>query len=195
MSLPTLALCLLSLAAIGALPRIFFRPGTLNVRWWLTASPFFFTAALMLLAAGGVLTPAFAPAAPLLIGATISSAASLALIGFTLGTHRQPLSLWHQENDAPQQLVTWGAYSRIRHPFYSAFLLALLGCVAAFPHYLTLCTLIFAAFQLNRTAEREERRLLGSAFGAEYGRYLSHTGRFLPPFGRRSSLDRVLPGT
>ena len=49
--------------------------------------------------------------------------ASIALIAFTLGTHRVPGSLWHQKENLPEHLVTYGAYRRIRHPFYSAYIL------------------------------------------------------------------------
>lgn len=53
--------------------------------------------------------------------------------------------------------MTYGPYRWVRHPFYAAFLLA-----------------------LNRTAAREERRLLGSPFGPAYAEYLRRTGRFVP---------------
>jgi protein-S-isoprenylcysteine O-methyltransferase Ste14 len=179
MSPTTLLLCLLNLAAIGALPRVFFRPGRFNASWWLTASPFLFTGAVMLLAMGP-LEPSAIGGVPAALAATFLSAASLALIAFTLGTHRQPVSLWHQDDDAPDGLVTWGAYARIRHPFYSAFLLALLGCLAAFPHPLTALGFGVAAVQLNRTARREEVRLLASSFGEAYATYMERTGRFVP---------------
>ena len=175
-----LFLCLLNLGLIGALPRVFFRPGRLNPAWWATAAPFFSAAGVLGAGLAGVLVPVL-PASPLRDGfAVILCAASVGLIGFTLGTHREPLSLWHQQEDAPARLVTWGAYSRVRHPFYLSFLLALLGCVAAFPHAATAALLLYACVQLNRTAAREERRLLASAFGAEYAAYLSRTGRLLP---------------
>ena len=37
---PALWLCAMNLAFIAALPRIFFRRGSRNVHWWLTAAPF-----------------------------------------------------------------------------------------------------------------------------------------------------------
>jgi protein-S-isoprenylcysteine O-methyltransferase Ste14 len=180
MNLPVLVLLLGNLLLIGALPRIFFRRGTLNLHWWLTASPFFVAGALLLAGAGGVVSPVLPPSAVRESLAVVLCAASVALIAFTLGTHQEPLSLWHQENDAPRRLVTHGAYARVRHPFYAAFLLALLGCTAALPHPGMAVLFLFACVKLSRTAAREERRLLASAFGAEYREYLRRTGRFLP---------------
>lgn len=180
MNAAVLFFCLLNLGLIGALPRVFFRPGKLNLSWWATAGPFFAAAGVLAAGVAGVLAPAL-PASPLRDAMAVAlCAGSVGLIGFTLGTHREPLSLWHQEEDAPERLVTWGAYARVRHPFYLSFLLALLGCAAAFPHAATLALFLYACVRLDRTAAREERRLLASAFGAEYVPYLSRTGRFLP---------------
>lgn len=177
---PILFLGLLDLALIGALPRIFFRRGRLNLQWWLTASPFLVSAGTLLATAAGIASPMLAPT-PLLEGVAVAlHAGSILLIGFTLGTHREPLSLWHQPDDAPRHLVSHGAYARVRHPFYSAFLLALLGAALAVPHWATAAALAFGCLQLNRTAAREEAVLLGSPFGAEYRAYLSRTGRFIP---------------
>lgn len=180
MDLPVVFLCLLDLGAVAALPRVFFRPGRLNLRWWATAAPFLVAAAMLGAGAAGALRPTLAPSVVAECGAVALCAASLALIGFTLGTHREPLSLWHQDDDAPARLVTHGAYARVRHPFYAAFLLALLGCAAAFPHWATAAAFLYGWARLDRTAAREERRLLASAFGAEYRAYLRRTGRFLP---------------
>jgi protein-S-isoprenylcysteine O-methyltransferase Ste14 len=177
---PVVVLALVVLAVIGALPRIFFRRGRLNLAWWLTAVPFFAAAATVAAALAGRVAPAV-PATPLSEAfATILLGASLLMIGLTLGSHRTAVSLWHQDDDAPDGLVTHGAYARIRHPFYSAFLLGLIGCVAALPHPLTLAALLYAVVRLDRTAAREERRLLDSTFGAGYASYLARTGRFLP---------------
>ena len=116
------------------------------------------------------------------------SAASIALIAFTLGTHRAPISLWHQKKDnLPEHLVTYGAYNLIRHPFYSSFLLALLGAFLYAPAPETLATLLFGLIFLNFTAAREEKMLLGSEFGVEYRKYLQGTGRFWPRLRRKST--------
>lgn len=179
-----LALHGLTHAAIGLLPRLFFQRGRLTPRWWITAAPFIANGAILALAVVG-LAPAAAPAGSGLaaLGATASVACALgavALLFFTLGTHRVPLALWHQADDAPHHIVTWGAYARIRHPFYAAFILALLGAFALLPSWATAATLLAGVLQLDRTAAREESRLAASAFGAEYRTYMTQTGRFVP---------------
>ena len=183
MNVPVLVLVLADFAVIGVLPRVFFKRGTFNPGWWLTALPFF-SCPLFLLAAtlagwrswagSGVAVTTLSSAAAVL------AAGSIALLFLTLGTHRVPLALWHQEDDAPASIVTYGAYARIRHPFYASFLLAFVAACALFPHLGTVLPLCYAAARLNATAAREERRLAASEFGDAYREYVARTGRFLP---------------
>jgi protein-S-isoprenylcysteine O-methyltransferase Ste14 len=180
---PVLLLCLLSYILLGSLPLTFFRRGRFNAAWFMTAAPFVGDAALIIAALTGALTPSRLPLAIgeiLAYHAVALVAGAIALIGCTIGVHRVPLSLWHQDNDTPAALVTFGPYARIRHPFYAAFILMLAGTAAAVPHPGTLALLVIGTLQLHRTARREERRLLASQFGAEYAAYMSRTGRFLP---------------
>lgn len=90
------------------------------------------------------------------------------------------LALWHQNNDDPQHLVTHGAYRHIRHPFYSAFLLAQAGVALHLPHPATILLLVYTALILSYTARREEQRLLASPFGNAYRAYMRRSGRFVP---------------
>ena len=183
MDASALTLALLDFAGIGMLPLAFFRrDGRLNLDWWLTAWPFFAGPALLIASAAH----AFAPvdphgwAGPLGAVSVAPFAASLALLFWTLSTHRIRIALWHQENDAPAALVTSGPYRLVRHPFYVSFLLALLGEVALLPHWSTGALLVYAVARLNSTAAREEKRLAHSAFGPEYRGYAARTGRFVP---------------
>jgi protein-S-isoprenylcysteine O-methyltransferase Ste14 len=188
-----LVLCLGVLATIGSLPRIFFRPGRLNLDWWLTAAPFFVTAAVIGAGLVGFASP-FAAASPGRdAAAVVLGGASLLLLGYTLGTHTRPLGLWHQKQDVPEHLVTEGAYAWVRHPFYAAFLLALGACTIAFPHPATVGALAYATVRLNRTAAAEEERFLRSAFAASYAAYVVRTGRFWPRAGRSRPLLRASP--
>jgi protein-S-isoprenylcysteine O-methyltransferase Ste14 len=176
---------ILDAVLMGALPRIFFRrDGRLNLRWWLTAAPFFAGAGTVLLAALGLVAPWLSEPSALAAGLELVAAsmatASIGLMCFTLGTHRIPIALWHQADDAPQQLVTWGAYRRIRHPFYASFLLLLAACLLACPHPITAAALVWGALALNGTAAREEALLRGSELGADYAAYMRRTGRFFP---------------
>jgi protein-S-isoprenylcysteine O-methyltransferase Ste14 len=170
---------------IGLLPVIAFRrDGRFNARWCLTSAPFLLVPLLLILSRTGWLHPfaaglsAFQPVRAL--AAAAMSAASVALLAATTAAHRVRPALWHQDDDAPAELVTSGPYARIRHPFYSSFLLAFLAAFLALPHAATLACLLYAGAALNLTASREERRLLASAFGDDYRRYLAASGRFLP---------------
>lgn len=113
-------------------------------------------------------------------------ALSIALIAFTIGIHRVPLALWHQENDAPKNIVTHGSYAWVRHPFYTSFIICLTGCVIICPHLSTIGTLIYAVVVLMVTARQEESRLSSSEFGEEYREYMTRVGRFFPGIGRVS---------
>lgn len=187
-----LLLFLLNFIFIGALPIFFFRrDGRFNGMWYLTAAPFFLCSLVLLAAFPGWVSP-WAPygTAAGRILETVSvlfSVASIGLLFVTVGIHRIPLSLWHQENDAPKQLVTYGPYRWVRHPFYCSFLLALMGAVLFFPHPGTLFNLIYGYLVLNYTAAREERRLKASQFGSEYAEYMSRTGRFVPRGGAKTA--------
>jgi len=169
-----------NLLFIGLLPRIFFKQdGHFNWMWWATAMPFFCAGVVLLLAYLGLLTPVLNQQG-LDIPGVLLGLASLGLIAYTLGTHERRIALWHQSNDAPEHIVTHGAYRYIRHPFYSAFLLALLGVVCLVPHVASLAIFVYALLLLNHTARREEAHLAGSAFGEDYRAYQARTGRFFP---------------
>jgi protein-S-isoprenylcysteine O-methyltransferase Ste14 len=186
---PALWLCALNLLLVAALPRIFFRPGRLNLNWWLTAAPFLVAATGLVQAAvtGAAVQPA------LHLVAVPLAAASIFLIGLALGSHREPVSLWHQEDDAPRGIVVNGAYRHVRHPFYAAFLLALAASALAAPGLLTGAALLAAAMRLHATAVREERRLLASSLGPGYRAYMARTGRFLPRRVKRERAVSITP--
>lgn len=192
--------CLVGLALMGLLPVAFFRRGRLTGGWWMTASPFLLAAATLVAALAGALDPlagARTAGAPdptaaagtpwtLVFQATsvVLVVCAAALAGLAAGSHAAPVALWHQEEDTPTRLTTGGAYARIRHPFYAAFLLLLLSCVFAFPHPLTVAAWLAGTAQLRRTAVREERRILASRHGEGYRAYMRKTGRFVPSLGR-----------
>ena len=112
--------------------------------------------------------------------AVVLNIISFSLMAFTLGTHRIPLALWHQNNDAPKQIVTWGAYKKIRHPFYTSFITALTAALIGAPNLLTLFSLIYGFVILNMTAGKEETKLSASEYGKDYIEYMKNTGRFFP---------------
>jgi protein-S-isoprenylcysteine O-methyltransferase Ste14 len=189
-STPAIALGVVSLVWIAFLARVFFLPGRWNVQWWLNTAPFVAGGFVLIGTQSGELVPLVDPASAagaLLASASVIVVASgLALSAYTLGTHRHRLALWHQTDDEPEHLVVEGPYARIRHPFYTSYLLSVAGCVLAAPHPLMLAVLAVVAWRLDGTAAREERRFLASeALGARYRAYMRATGRFLPPVRRR----------
>lgn len=110
----------------------------------------------------------------------VAALASITLVAYTAGTHRIPVSLWHQRDDAPVEIVSWGPYRRVRHPFCASYLLALVAAIVLIPSWPTIVVLVIGAVALHLTARREERRLLASDLGRQYAAYREQTGRFVP---------------
>ncbi|MER5698839.1 isoprenylcysteine carboxylmethyltransferase family protein [Streptomyces mirabilis] len=195
MNSAVLLLLVLDFALITMLPRLFFlRTGTFNLRWWSTALPVGLSPVLAvvcrLLDVRPVVPTGWLPGTGL--AAVVFFAGSIALVTLTIGTHRVPIALWHQSDDDPQHIVTWGTYRRIRHPFYTAFLLAFAGAALAFPHWYTFALLIYMATMLNTLAAREERKLSTSEFGAQYQEYMTRTGRFLPRWAQPAEQEATI---
>ena len=176
----------LDFVIMWSLPVLFFekRDGRLNLKWFATALPFAVAPLLFLLGTFGVVPLLDVPLAPCRAFGMLLAAASAGLVIATWRTHRVRLSLWHMENDAPRSLVTTGPYAWIRHPFYTSFLLGMLGATFSAPQIGLVLTSAYSAIVLDWTAAREERRLCASAFGAEYTAYKTRTGRFVPRLWR-----------
>jgi protein-S-isoprenylcysteine O-methyltransferase Ste14 len=181
-----LVLYLIDFATLALLPVVFFRrEGRLNARWWLTALPYILSAASLILSWSRRGLPPFTDydtwATRILGLISIPLAVtSFGLMTYTLGTHRRRIALWHQTNDAPAEIVTTGAYERIRHPFYTSFLIMLFGAFLYSPQWVSLGAFVYGFAIMNYTAAGEERRLLASSFGREYETYMARTGRFVP---------------
>ena len=184
-----LVLFYLDFLLIGLLPKVFFKKdGKLNFMWWVTAAPFLLCALFITFSFIGWWSPitGYNTFWTKFLGVLSIplSITSVMLIAFTLGTHRVPIALWHQKNDAPQHIVTFGAYEKIRHPFYSSFIIALTGALLYCPHWGTLLTFLYGIMILTRTAKQEEKNFLSSAFSEEYANYIKRTGRFFPKWGK-----------
>lgn len=178
---------LVAFAAIGLLPLLFFRRGSFNLFWWATAIPFFVDPIVLLAVGLGRAQPLVDPDSPPWHWISMLSVAPalvcILLLLRTVSSHRTAPALWHQEDDEPLRIVCSGPYRSIRHPFYSAFILAFLGAAMAAPHVLTLACLVYGVLTLNLTAAREERRLLASRHGTTYRDYMTTAGRFFPRLG------------
>jgi len=187
---PAIVLGLVSLVWIAVLARFFFLPGALNLQWWLNTIPFAFAGIGMFGVLVGVASPLVAPSTAaggiMATSSVLIVAGSLILGGFTLGTHRRRLALWHQHDDHPEHLVRAGPYAVVRHPFYTSYLASMVGCALAAPHAVTIGMLIVVVLRLNGTAAREERRFLASEeLAGAYAEYAQRTGRFIPRWPRR----------
>lgn len=181
MDVTSYLLVTLNFGMIGALPRVVLRRGQLTAGWWATASPLIVAAATVIAAWVGLLSvDRTTLLVPREILVTVCSLASATLMAYTAGSHRIPLSLWHQREDAPVEIVTWGPYRVVRHPFYVSFLFTLVAAVALAPAWSTALALVAGVVALRVTAVGEERRLMSSELGAQYTSYRARTGRFMP---------------
>ena len=84
-------------------------------------------------------------------------------------------------------LATSGAYARIRHPQYLAFVLILLGFLLQWPTLLTLLMFPVLLLMYGRLAITEEKQM-SEQFGAEFEAYALRTPRFLPSFKQQASV-------
>lgn len=192
MSDVALTLCLINFGYIALLPRKFFKRGSkLTLGWWATAWPLFAMPALIALHYWGWLPTLLhvdketALLLPVLsVFSVVFSTLSLVVVGFTVGTHRVPIYMFHDKEDSGQtkHLVTWGPYQWIRHPLYASYVYALIAAFMYAPSIPTFLTLAYGYVALNMTASKEEKRLCGhDEFGDEYRDYIKNTGRFWPP--------------
>ena len=92
--------------------------------------------------------------------------------------------LYHAQRH--NSLATTGAYARIRHPQYMAFVLILLGFLLQWPTLLTLVMFPILLVMYGRLAVTEEAQMR-KQFGAQFEAYAARTPRFLPALRRQES--------
>jgi protein-S-isoprenylcysteine O-methyltransferase Ste14 len=81
-------------------------------------------------------------------------------------------------------LVVSGPYRWVRHPFYVAVLLAVIGNALAAANWFLLLGGISVFLLMVIRTKTEEAKLL-ERFGDQYRAYMARTGRFLPKLGAR----------
>lgn len=185
-----------SLLLMATLPIAVFRRGRPTAGWFVTAAPFGAAGLLVCAALAGGVRSSFDPRTETVLAclALAVLAAAVTLIVWTVRSHLARPALWHQPDDEPDVLVTSGPYAHVRHPFYAAFALLLVGTALAVPHPLSVAIVAVGVALLGRTARREEQRLLRSRFGAAYRAYMRRTGRLAPrlrPHGRQAAREHV----
>ncbi len=90
------------------------------------------------------------------------------------------------QNQRNGTLAITGAYARMRHPQYIAFMLVMFGFLLQWPTILTLAmfpVLCFMYVRLAMSEERESQRV----FGVQWESYAARTPRFIPRFGSTSN--------
>ncbi len=89
---------------------------------------------------------------------------------------------WRSFSAFSSFLAQTGAYARVRHPQFVAFVLIMFGFLLQWPTVLTLVMFPILCTMYVRLSITEEREA-AKTFGAEWDRYASQTPRFVPKIG------------
>lgn len=128
----------------------------------------------VLIVTQGVIQPTLAAVAAILY------VASLLLFWWSVYVNRaKPLSAVFSP-DLPKHFVSHGPYTWIRHPFYTSYLLASLGGVAATGHLWLSFTVLVMITIYYKAAVLEERKFFQTPLASLYAAYQSRTGLFAP---------------
>lgn len=128
---------------------------------------------------GALLLTSWPAAVPALLPAVLALLLGSGVVGVAaLAANRPGNFNIRPEPKAGARLVTSGIYRRIRHPMYSAVLLAMLAAVLADPRPWRIMAWLALLAVLVAKLRREERYLLQRF--AEYAAYCERTRRLLP---------------
>ncbi len=112
------------------------------------------------------------------VGLGVLTAMLLIWVFRTLGTNLTDTVVTRKEHT----LVTTGPYRWVRHPFYLAFLMAMIADSLVMANWFLALTGGLAVSLIFIRTAREEANLL-SRFGDDYRQYMETTGRFFPRLG------------
>jgi protein-S-isoprenylcysteine O-methyltransferase Ste14 len=102
------------------------------------------------------------------------------LLFWALSIHGKARPAYAFVPTAPVSFAQTGPYRFVRHPIYTAYLLAWLAGPLVTGHFWLLATVGWMAFLYYRAARQEERFFSASPFAAKYQEYLKQTGMFFP---------------
>lgn len=124
------------------------------------------------------------PASWVVVGAGVALfAEALALFLWALWTHRRRWLTRVYCDDEPAHLVTSGPYRWVRHPCYTAYLLAYAGALVTSRHPLVIPVLLINTILYLHAGRAEERKFAASPLAADYDAYRQRTGMLWPnPF-------------
>lgn len=113
-------------------------------------------------------------------GASVLYGAALALFWWSVyaHSHRPPAICYAPER--PEYLLTTGPYRWVRHPFYTAYMLAWSAGVLATLNPWLLISIVVMFTLYIRAARAEELAFSGSALAPAFASYQATTGMFLP---------------
>ena len=118
-----------------------------------------------------------APHVPLLPRLLLAGAALVAAVMLVRAAHTVM-----DHGSESRELVTTGAFGRVRHPLYLGCMLFYLGLVLATLSIASAALFVVIVLFYDYIARYEER-LLVRRFGEEYERYRQRAGRWLPKMG------------
>ncbi|MEM6346707.1 MAG: methyltransferase [Bacteroidota bacterium] len=97
-----------------------------------------------------------------------------------LRTHGEENLTGAYASNLPDHLVQEGPYKRIRHPFYTSYLLTYIGGFIAAPYWWTLPLVMIPYFVYHHASTFEEHKFSQSSLSEHYSLYRQKAGRFLP---------------
>jgi protein-S-isoprenylcysteine O-methyltransferase Ste14 len=109
------------------------------------------------------------------------------LFVWSLLTHGQTRPAFVGVDVGPASFQHRGPYRVVRHPIYTAYLLAWLPGPVVTLQWWLLLTFVWMGWVYYRAARREEEHFASSTFAPQYGEYRQRTGMFLPkviPLGK-----------
>ena len=98
---------------------------------------------------------------------------------------KQPLSLAYSP-DLPVHVVKTGVYSKVRHPFYTSYLVAYIASFLSAPTPISALLVTIMAMLYFQAARTEEKKFNHSNVSSDYRQYAHRTGMFFPKLTKKA---------